>query len=108
MFKNAVKVYVFPALDPASGAVATADTLAVEPQFRHLKAFLLENHYLEPLTNYHQAYLPIVTREVLPKLQRGDPALEALVPPRIVQIITQNELFGYRPKPERYRRIWEI
>ena len=97
LFKNAVKVYVYPSLDPTSGDVMTVETLAIEPQFRHLKAFLLENHYVEPLDNYNHSYLPIVTREVLAKLQRGDPAWEALVPPRIVQLITQDKLFGYQP-----------
>jgi hypothetical protein len=101
LFKNAVKVYVYPYQDPTSGAVTTAETLAVEPQFRHLKAFLQENHYVEPLTNYNKAYLPIVTREVLAKIQTGDPAWEALTPPRIAQIITQDKLFGYHTKQER-------
>jgi hypothetical protein len=44
-----------------------------------------------------KAYLPIVTREVLSKIQRGDLSWEALVPPRIVQIITQDKPFGYQP-----------
>jgi hypothetical protein len=51
LFKNAVKVYVYPSRDPSSGAITTAETLAVEPQFQHLKAFLLENYYVEPLNN---------------------------------------------------------
>jgi hypothetical protein len=42
-------------------------------------------------------YLPIVTREVLAKLQRGNPSWQALVPPRIVQLIIQDKLFGYQP-----------
>jgi hypothetical protein len=100
LFKNAVKVYVYPSLDPTSGDVTTAETLAVEPEFRHLKAFLQENHYIEPLSNYNKAYLPIVTREVLAKIQRGDPAWKALVPPRIAQLITQDKLFGYQPTRE--------
>jgi hypothetical protein len=100
LFKNAVKVYVYPSLDPTSGDVITVDTLAVEPQFRHLKAFLLENRYVEPLNNYNKAYLPIVTREVLAKIQRGDPSWEVLVPPRIAQIITQDKLLGYQPSRE--------
>src|SRR5262249_13389531 len=104
LFKNAVKVYVYPALDPTSGVITTAETLAIEPQFRYLKAFLLENCYVEPLNNYNPSYLPIVTREVLAKLQRGDPAWEALVPPRIVQIITQDKLFGYQPPSVRWMR----
>jgi len=100
LFKNAVKVYVYPCQDPTSGDVLTVETLAVEPQFRYLKAFLLENRYVEPLGNYNKSYLPIVTREVLAKLQRGDPSWQALVPPRIVQIITQDKLFGYQPPQE--------
>src|SRR5262249_16425043 len=101
LFKNAVKVYVYPYQDPTSGDIVTAQTLTVEPQFRHLKAFLLENHYIEPLSNYNQSYLPIVTREVLTKIQKGDPSWEALVPPRVAQIITQDKLFGYKPRRER-------
>ncbi len=96
LFKNAVKVYVYPFQDPASGDLVTAETVAVEPQFQHLKAFLLENHYVEPLDNYHKAYLPIVTREVLAKIQKGDPSWQALTPPRIAQIIIQDKLFGYQ------------
>jgi len=99
-----VEVYVYPALDPTSGAVTTAVMLEVEPQFRQLKAFLLENQYVEPLNNYSKAYRPIVTREVLAKLQRGDSSWEALAPPRIVQIIRQNKLFGYQSPSERCRR----
>jgi hypothetical protein len=98
LFKNAVKVYVYPSQDPTSGAVITVETLAVESQFRHLKAFLLENHYIEPLSNYTPSYLPIVTRDVLTKIQTGDPAWEALVPPRIAQLITQHQLFSYQPR----------
>jgi len=37
----------------------------------------------------------------LAKIQTGDPSWEALVPPRIVQIITQDKLFGYKPRRER-------
>ncbi len=32
--------------------------------------------------------------------QRGDPSWETLVPPRIVQLITQHKLFGYQPTAE--------
>lgn len=100
LFKNAVKVYVYPYQDPISGEVITAETLAIEPQFRHLKAFLLENHYIEPLGNYNKSYLPIVTRDVLTKIQTGDSSWEALVPPRIAQLIIQDKLFGYQPAKE--------
>jgi hypothetical protein len=101
LFKNAVKVYVYPSRDPISGDVITVETLVIEPQFRHLKAFLLENQYIEPLDDYNESYLPIVTREVLTKIQTGDPSWETLVPPPIAQLITQDKLFGYKPRRER-------
>src|SRR5262249_34370571 len=105
LFKNAVKVYVYPSQDPTSGATVTVETLTVEPEFRHLKAFLQENHYVEPLSNYNNSYLSIVTREVLAKIQRGDPTWEALTPPRIAQMIIQDKLFGYQPTRERCMKI---
>jgi hypothetical protein len=40
--------------------------------------------------------LPIRSRDVLSKIQTGDPAWEELVPPQIVESIKRNALFGYR------------
>lgn len=100
LFKNAVKIYVYPTQDQISGDVITAETLAIEPRFRHLKAFLLENRYIEPLDNCNPSYLSIVTRSVLAKIQTGDPTWETLAPPRIAELIIQNNLFGYRPRRE--------
>ena len=44
---------------------------------------------------------PLNKREQEGTRSRGDRSWEALVPPRIVQIIRQNKLFGYQPPSER-------
>jgi hypothetical protein len=44
---------------------------------------------------------PFTHREQEGARSRGDRSWETLVPPRIVQIIRQNKLFGYQPPSER-------
>ena len=44
LFKNDLKLYVYPLQDDATGALVTAGNLRVAPHLRHLYAYLLENH----------------------------------------------------------------
>ena len=97
LFRRGVKVYVYPYRDPASGEVITAETLPVAPYLRHLHAHLLENGFLEPIRNYDPTHLPIQTRDVLARIQAGDAAWEAMVPPLIVRAIKRDRLFGWQP-----------
>jgi hypothetical protein len=63
LFKNAVKLYVYPTIDdPTSGIVVTAETMSVPSEMRHLYRHLLENRCLEPLERYDRANLGIQTR----------------------------------------------
>ncbi|HUE29236.1 MAG TPA: TonB-dependent receptor [Verrucomicrobiae bacterium] len=96
LFAKAVKVYVYPTRDPSSGAIVTANSLALAPPLQHLHAFLLESHRLEPLRRYDESCLPILTPDVLRGIQTGDPAWETLVPRPIVEIIKTRRLFGCR------------
>lgn len=96
LFRNAVRLYVYPHRDPTSGALVTADTLPVAAPLHHLHTFLLDSRRIEPLRRYEEAYLRIKTHDVLAAIQTGDPAWEAAVPPAIVKIIKDRALFGYR------------
>jgi hypothetical protein len=97
LFRANVKLYVYPYRDPASGEVITAETMRVPPLARHLHAHLLENGFLKCIRDYTPACLPVVTREVLAKIQSGDPTWEHMVPPAIVRTIKQDKLFGWQP-----------
>ena len=96
LFRNAVRVYVYPYRDPGSGALITADTLPVAAPLRHLHAFLLESHRIEPLRRHQEAYLGIRTHDVLAAIQTGDPSWEAAVPPAVAAIIKDRGLFGHK------------
>ena len=97
LFKNDLKLYVHPQKDRDSGALVTAEMLSVAQHLRHLYAYLIENRFIEGLQGVNEAYLSILPQEVLTKIQSGDPAWEAMVPPQVSQIIKDRKLFRYRP-----------
>ncbi len=97
LFKNDLKLYVHPQKDRDSGALVTAETLSVAQHLRHLYAYLIENRFIEGLQGVNEAYLSISPQDVLTKIQSGDPAWEAMVPPQVSQIIKARKLFRYRP-----------
>jgi hypothetical protein len=96
LFKNNVKLYVYPWKDPVIGKVSTAENLVVAPHLRHLYAHLVENRFLVSIEKHNVEYLPIFSRDVLARIQTYDPSWENMVPPPIVEIIKRDNLFGYR------------
>jgi hypothetical protein len=100
LFKNAIRLYVYPSRDPASGETVTAQTLRLAPPLQHLWALLLETRRLEPIRRYNPDYLGIRARDVLARIQAGDASWQSMVPPSVVEIITARGLFGYRPPRE--------
>jgi hypothetical protein len=97
MFKNDLKLYVYPLLEPKTGALITAGNLRVAPHLRHLYAYLLENRFIEALKDIDEACLPIFSRSVLAKIKAGDASWEEMVPAEVAGIIKERRLLGYRP-----------
>ena len=96
LFKNALKLYVYPLKDPASGALITAENLRVAPNLRHLYAYMLENLYIQGLRGYSETCLPIFSRDVLAKIRKSDGSWEMMVPPQVGALIKERKLFGYK------------
>ena len=100
LFKNELKLYVYPLRDPASGSVISARNIRVAPHLQHLYAYLVENNYIQPIRDYRPEYLPIFSRDVLNKIKSGDPAWEGMVPPQVAKIIKERKLLGYKTGSE--------
>lgn len=118
MFKNAVKLYVYPmrqeAFDRfqaiggkapvgssaghafAAAVLITAKNVHIEAHLRNLYDHLLENHYIEGITEFNPAVLGIISRDVLGRIRDGDPGWEQMVPPSVATAIKARNLFGYR------------
>ena len=95
LFKNGAKLYVYPSLDRKTGRLTTIENLEVDPHLRHLYAHLVENKFIENITNYNADSLKIYSGEVLAKIHAGDESLKGLIPPAIFEVIKAKKLFGW-------------
>jgi hypothetical protein len=96
MFKGGLKLYVYPMIDEASGKIITATQIHVAPNLRSLFRYLIDNQYVQEITDYHPEYLRIHPPDVLAKLESHDSGWEQMVPPQVAHIIKKREFFGYR------------
>lgn len=96
LFKNDLRLYAYPLLDPATGALITAGNLRVSPHLRHLHAYLVENQLIESILGFDQQCLPIYSRDVLARLRAGDASWEEMTPPMVAALIKERRLLGYR------------
>lgn len=96
MFRNAMRMYVCPALDADSGELITAESLPIPQHLQHLYIHLLGNGYIKPLDLIDQACLNIFSHDVLAKIRNGDRSWEQMVPDRVAKIIRDKRLFNCR------------
>ena len=96
MFKSGLKLYVYPMIDEQTEELVTARTLEVAPNLRSLYRYLIENEFIQEITDYNLEYLRIHPPETLAKLQSGDAAWERMVPPEVIRMIKERQFFGYR------------
>ena len=74
----------------------TATKLKVAPNLRSLFQYLIDNKFIDEITDYNPAYFRIFPPDALAKLQAGDGSWEQMVPPEVAQMIKEREFFGYR------------
>jgi len=96
MFKHGLKLYVYPMINEKTGKLITATQTAVAPNLHSLFQYLIDNRYIEEITDYRKEFLRIYPAAVLAKLKVGDQSWEEMVPPEVAQIIKEREFFGYR------------
>src|SRR5688500_202462 len=100
MFKSGLKLYVYPMIDEKTGELVTAKQLQVAPNLRSLFQYLIENDFIQEITEYNPDYLRVHPPEALAKLQSGDEAWERMVPPEVTKIIKSRGFFGYQAAPD--------
>ncbi len=100
LFKNDLKMYIYPLRDSDSNALISGTNLRVEPHLRHLHAFLVENRLIESLRDYDDSLLKVFSRKTHTKLMTDDPSWEDEVPPQVAKIIKERNLLGYQSKTE--------
>lgn len=96
LFKNALKLYVYPLQETVKGPLITAETLHVAPNLQPLHEYLFKNNGIEGLQNVDKTCLPIFSRKVLAKMRQGDASWEMMVPPQVSRLIKERKLLGWQ------------
>jgi len=94
IFHRGVRGAIYPARDPQTNQLRTAGNVELEPRYRHLYRFLLDNNYIQPLEDYDESVLDITPFQVLHDIRSGGTRWESQVPPRVAELIKERRLFG--------------
>jgi hypothetical protein len=97
LFKNDLRLYIYPLLDQKTGDIITVDKIQVEPNLRKLYGYLADNGFIRQLENVNTSYLRIFSRDALHKIRTGDTSWETMVPPEVAEVIKRRRFLGYRP-----------
>jgi hypothetical protein len=97
LFKNDLKLYVYPFMDPAYPELTTIKNMDVPEHVTHLFKHLVQSGYIEQIEKVHREYLGIFSRAILTKIRNRDASWEKMVPPEVAACIIKGCFFGYRP-----------
>lgn len=86
LFKNALRLYVYPILDRELGQLRTAQKACIPDHLHSLFEHLLQNERILNIAPHaNRAVLEYWTTDVRKMMQNKDPRWQALVPPEIVE-----------------------
>ena len=98
LFKNDLKIYVYPLQRGPKDELQTIHTVQVKPDLQPLYSYLLGRGSFVQLDNYNPKYLPIFSRDVLKRIAEGDESWDQMVPPQVADIIRGRGFFGYKKR----------
>ncbi len=94
LFKNDLKLFVYPYQPQAGGPVQTIENVEVAPELRALYDYLARRGSFVQLDNSNPDYASIFSRDVLKRIAKGDPTWETMVPAEVSELIRKRGFFG--------------
>jgi hypothetical protein len=101
LFKNRLKVYVYPSVDEKSGRPLTASDLDLPHHLHHLHLHLMDNHYLVDLPTPSKPLPYHPSKVISDKIRTGDESWKEFVPPKVVDLIVEKGFFGLGSEQQR-------
>lgn len=95
LFKNDLKIYCYPLLNPETGELTTCENLDIKPELQKLYGYLKDRGGISPLDNYSPDCLTIFSRDVLQRIKNGDGSWEQMVPASVAEVIKSKNYFDY-------------
>jgi hypothetical protein len=95
LFKNGLKLYVYPLQPSPDEELKTVDDIKVQPEIQPLYDYLAGRGSFVNLDNYRPEYLPVFSRDVLRRIAANDDSWERMVPEQVAELIKRRAFFGY-------------
>jgi hypothetical protein len=93
LFKNHLKLFVYPAINKATGDIHTVDNLVVPAGHQKLYDYLNERGSFVGLKASDPSLLSIYPKDVLDAMVNRDPKWKTMVPPEVIDLIERKQLF---------------
>jgi hypothetical protein len=94
LFKNDLKLFIYPLLNRDSGELITVHNLKVANELKTLYQYLVDKGCIEQLENHDPSHLATFSREVLRLIQSNDSSWPKHVPDEVAKLIQQRGFFG--------------
>ncbi|WP_430009517.1 TonB-dependent receptor [Methylophaga lonarensis] len=98
LFKNNVKLYIYPYKDVVTNTLFKVDNLSVDAKQKYLYEYLKQGEYIEQIDAFNEHYLEIFSPDVFNMIHRNEPGWENLVPSVVAEKIKTQQLFGFKPE----------
>ncbi|UTF59940.1 hypothetical protein [Gilvimarinus sp. DA14] len=98
LFKNNLKLYIYPFKDPETGTLAKVNNLRVPEKQSPLYDYLVNRGCIAQIEGYNEEYLSIFSPDVLKKIVCHQPGWETMVPKVVAKKIQDNNLFQHAVK----------
>jgi hypothetical protein len=85
LFRNQVRLYVYPSGDAATGKILTARDARLEAPMQHLLAYFLETKSVRPIEEGQKELLFDSSADVRRMIVENDPRWKELVPPAVLE-----------------------
>jgi hypothetical protein len=95
LFKNRLRLYIYPYLDRETEQLTTVSNLEVPSEHSKLFSYLVEKQCVVPLDNFNPDFLHIFSREILAKIKAGAPDWEDMVQDSVRKVIKEKSYFGH-------------
>ena len=95
IFKNNMKIYLYPVLDKQKETVIDSTNLKLEDNMKEFYKYFKVNDKIRDL-EFNKDYLNIFSKDVLKQIKNNTPGWEDKLPEGVSDLIIKKKMFGYK------------
>ena len=95
IFKNNMKIYLYPVLDKQKDTVIDSTNLKLEDNMKEFYKYFKVNDKIRDL-EFNKDYLSIFSKDVLKQIKNKTPGWEDKLPEGVSDLIIKKKMFGYK------------